>query len=180
MVRKRRRGLLQIVATDDPAVAEAIFDSRFREYPSSEFSASFVPKRPTTRSGRATASAARCARKAAVQHQDDRTEYADSDDSHELADFAFDPLSRCQPATHRRGLSFRPPQRPPRTQLEKWEEARPKIFQQIVGHCPKREALVTPAGSMPILPVRMRAHCQRGSLHRNGRNLCCPSSMGAL
>jgi hypothetical protein len=101
-----------------------------------------VPKRPTTRSGRASASAARRAGKAAVQHQDDRTEYADYDDSHEFADFAFDPLSRCQPATHRRGLSFRPDQRPPRTQLEKWEEARSNIFQQIVGHCPKREALV--------------------------------------
>jgi hypothetical protein len=46
-------GLLQIVATDDPAVADASFDSHFREYPSSEFPTSFVPKRPTTRSGRA-------------------------------------------------------------------------------------------------------------------------------
>jgi hypothetical protein len=160
MVGKRRQGRIQFFATDDPAVAEASLDSLFTEYPSFDLSPTFVPKRPTTVSGRASASAARRTQTAAVEHQDDRTEYADYDDAHEPGEFTFDPLSRCQPATHRRGLSFRPAQRRPTTQLEKWEEARPKIFQQIVGHSPNREAFVK-AKVAAIVSVwsRQPVHC---------------------
>jgi plasmid stabilization system protein ParE len=81
MVGKRRQGLLQLFATDDPAAAEASIDSLFTEYPSLDLSPTFVPKRPTTVSGRASASCGRHTQTAAVEHQDDRTEYADCDDA---------------------------------------------------------------------------------------------------
>jgi hypothetical protein len=128
MVGKRRAGLLQLYATGDPAVAEASLDSLFREYPSLEFSPKFVPKRPTTRSGRASASAARRTQTAAVQQHEDHTGHADGDDVHKLRDPPVKSSSRSQPATHRRGLSFRSAPGPRRSQLQKLEQQRPSNY----------------------------------------------------
>jgi hypothetical protein len=113
------------------------------------------------------------------------TRIMDYDDSHELAYFSL--LIRCRGVSLQHiGVacrSVRPSgqhelssrsgrRRDQRSFSRSGALSETRGFREGQGRC-YHLSVVTPAGSMPILPVRMRAHCQRGSLHRPGRTRCC-------